>query len=78
MLIEDTGCGIDEETLNKIISGDIELEHIGHTTGMGIRSVVQRLELIYGQKDIFKIESKKDFGTKVYLKIPIKELKDIC
>lgn len=78
VLIEDTGCGIDEETLNKIISGDIELEHIGHTTGMGIRSVVQRLELIYGQKDIFKIESKKDFGTKVYLKIPIKELKDIC
>ncbi|AWI04454.1 sensor histidine kinase [Clostridium drakei] len=78
VLIEDTGCGIDKETLNKIISGDIELEHIGHTTGMGIRSVVQRLELIYGQKDIFKIESKKDFGTKVYLKIPIKELKDIC
>lgn len=78
VLIEDTGCGIDEETLNKIISGDAELEHTGHTTGMGIRSVVQRLELIYGQKNIFRIESKKDFGTKVYLKIPIKELKDIC
>ncbi|WPC40210.1 sensor histidine kinase [Clostridium sp. JS66] len=78
VLIEDTGCGIDEETLNKIISGDVELEHTGHTTGMGIRSVVQRLELIYGQKNIFRIESKKDFGTKVYLKIPIKELKDIC
>ncbi len=78
VLIEDTGCGIDEETLNKIISEDIGLEHTGHTTGMGIRSVVQRLELIYGQKNIFSIESKKDFGTKVYLKIPIKELKDIC
>ncbi|WP_411681230.1 sensor histidine kinase [Clostridium thailandense] len=78
VLIEDTGCGIDEETLNKIISEDVGLEHTGHTTGMGIRSVVQRLELIYGQKNIFRIESKKDFGTKVYLKIPIKELKDIC
>lgn len=78
VLIEDTGCGIDDGTLNKIISEDIGLEHIGHTTGMGIRSVVQRLELIYGQKNIFRIESKKDFGTKVYLKIPIKELKDIC
>ncbi|AKN29864.1 histidine kinase [Clostridium carboxidivorans P7] len=78
VLIEDTGCGIDEKTLNKIISGDVGLEHTGHTTGMGIRSVVQRLELIYGQKNIFRIESKKDFGTKVYLKIPIKELKDIC
>ncbi|MBV7276811.1 histidine kinase [Clostridium sp. PL3] len=78
VLIEDTGCGIDEETLNKIISEDVEPPHTGHTTGMGIRSVVQRLELIYGQKNIFRIESKKDFGTKVYLKIPIKELKDIC
>lgn len=78
VLIEDTGCGIDEETLNKIISEDIGFEHTGHTTGMGIRSVVQRLELIYGQKNIFRIESKKDVGTKVYLKIPIKESKDIC
>lgn len=78
VLIEDTGCGIDEKTLNKIISEDIGFEHIGHTTGMGIRSVVQRLELIYGQKNIFRIESEKDVGTKVYLKIPIKELKDIC
>lgn len=78
VLIEDTGCGIDEETLNKIISEDIGFEHTGHTTGMGIRSVVQRLELIYGQKNIFRIESEKDIGTKVYLKIPIKELKDIC
>lgn len=71
--IEDNGCGIDEETLSKIICEDRQLIHTGHTTGMGIRSVVQRLELIYEEKDIFRIESKRDCGTKVYLKIPIKE-----
>lgn len=74
VLIEDDGCGIDEETLLKITSEDAKQEHIGHTTGMGIKSVVERLELMYDEKDIFEIESKKGFGTKIYLKIPIKEL----
>ena len=78
VIIEDNGCGIDTETLNKIISEDTEIQHTGHTTGMGIRSVVERLELIYEEKDIFKIESKEGLGTKVYLKIPIKEMKLIC
>ncbi|SKA88981.1 HAMP domain-containing protein [Clostridium sp. USBA 49] len=76
--IEDTGCGIDEETLKKIISKEKRKEHIGHTTGMGIKSVVERLELMYDDKNIFNIESKKGIGTKIYLKIPIKELKNIC
>lgn len=73
VIIEDNGCGIDEETLNKIICEESKLKHIGHTTGMGIRSVVERLELIYEEKDIFKIESKKGCGTRIYLQIPIKE-----
>jgi two-component system, sensor histidine kinase YesM len=74
VLIEDDGCGIEEETLNKIISEDAKQEHIGHTTGMGIKSVVERLQLMYNEKNIFEIESKKGFGTKIYLKIPIKEM----
>lgn len=78
VLIEDSGCGIDQETLNKITSEDYEQEHIGHTTGMGIKSVVKRLELMYDEKDIFSIESTKGLGTKIYLKIPIKELKGVC
>ncbi|MCM0649624.1 sensor histidine kinase [Clostridium swellfunianum] len=72
--IEDDGCGIDEETLYKIISEDSNKEHIGHTTGMGIRSVIERLELMYDEKNMFEITSKKGIGTKIYLKIPMKEL----
>jgi two-component system, sensor histidine kinase YesM len=78
VLIEDNGCGIDEETLNKITSENFEQEHIGHTTGMGIKSVVKRLELLYDHKDMFSIESKRGFGTRIYLRIPLKELEEIC
>lgn len=78
VVIADTGCGIDEETLNKIISEDSQHEHIGHTTGMGIKSVVERLQLLYNGKNIFRIESKKGFGTKIYLKIPIEGVEKLC
>jgi sensor histidine kinase YesM len=78
VLIEDDGCGIYEETLRKIISDDFQQEHIGHTTGMGIKSVVKRLELLYDRNDLFSIISTKGLGTKIYLRIPIKELTNIC
>ncbi|ERI95740.1 ATPase/histidine kinase/DNA gyrase B/HSP90 domain protein [Clostridiales bacterium oral taxon 876 str. F0540] len=74
IIVEDNGCGIDEETLSKITSEDFTQEHNGHTTGMGIKSVVERLELMYEGKNIFEIKSQKRVGTKIYLKIPIKGL----
>lgn len=64
---------MDEDALQKIISNSQNQQSVGHTTGLGIKSVVQRLKLMYNEDDIFTIESKKGFGTKVYLKIPIKE-----
>lgn len=70
IIIEDNGCGINDDILKKIISEEFQQEHIGHTTGMGIRSVVKRLEILYNSKDIFSIESEKDVGTRIYLKIP--------
>ncbi|WP_139905161.1 sensor histidine kinase [Clostridium thermarum] len=78
VLIEDDGCGIDEETLKKITSEESKEVHIGHTTGMGINSVVERLELLYDAENIFTIESQKGVGTRIYLKIPKKELTSIC
>ncbi|WP_291706940.1 sensor histidine kinase [Clostridium sp.] len=75
VIIEDNGCGISEDTLHKIKSGGNEKEHIGHTTGLGIRSVVDRLEILYGEKDMFNISSKEGQGTKIFLRIPVKELK---
>jgi len=73
ILIEDTGCGMDEDMLREIMSDSSEQRPVGHTTGLGIRSVVQRLKQMYDHDDIFSIESKKGLGTRVYLKIPMKE-----
>jgi len=73
IVIEDTGCGMDEDMLKKIISDSTKQQPVGHTTSLGIKSVVQRLKLMYGRDDIFSIESQKGVGTRVYLKIPIKE-----
>lgn len=72
IVIEDTGCGIEADMINKIISEDSELDHKGDTTGMGIKSVVQRIELMYDIKNVFKIESELGTGTKIYLEIPIR------
>ncbi|HEX3028694.1 MAG TPA: sensor histidine kinase [Clostridia bacterium] len=68
--IEDTGCGIEESTLLKIRANDIEQEHKGHTTGLGIKSVVKRFELNYGFTDLFFIDSKRGEGTTIILRIP--------
>ncbi|MDI9218496.1 sensor histidine kinase [Clostridium tertium] len=75
VIIEDNGCGIDKESLNEIRFGDRERQHTGHTTGLGIKSVVSRLEILYGRNDMFYISSKEGEGTKVFLNIPIEGLK---
>jgi sensor histidine kinase YesM len=48
--------------------GAVETE--GHTTGIGISNVVQRLRLFYGLDDVIAIESAPNAGTKVVLNIP--------
>ncbi|KZL90265.1 sensor histidine kinase [Clostridium magnum] len=72
ILIEDNGCGIDEETLRKINSISNETKYSGHATGIGVGNVVKRLQLLYHSNDILQIESKVNIGTKVFLKIPVK------
>ncbi len=69
--IEDTGCGIEEGILAKINSDDIGQVHKGHTTGLGIKSVVKRLELMYGNTDLFYIDSHPGMGTTIILRIPL-------
>lgn len=78
IIIEDNGCGIHQETLSKIIEGSGDTKHTGHTTGLGIKSVVNRLEILYGEKNMFSISSKEGLGTKIFLQIPIRELIRLC
>jgi len=73
VIIEDDGVGIPKEILDKINTYNYDIQHIGHTTGLGINIVEKRLRYLYDKKDMFKVESQEGKGTKVYLKIPIME-----
>jgi sensor histidine kinase YesM len=67
--IADDGPGIPEEKVVQLLKGGV-LETEGHTTGIGISNVVQRLRLFYGLDDVIAIESAPNAGTKVVLNIP--------
>lgn len=71
VMIEDNGVGMSEETRLKILRGHtFESEKTGHTTGIGIHNVVQRLRLFFGEDDVIDIDSQPGQGTRVTLKIP--------
>jgi len=73
--ITDNGVGMDENTRQKLLAcHEFSNKKSGHTTGIGISNVVQRLKLFFGVEDVFEIESKINVGTKVILKIPKKRL----
>jgi sensor histidine kinase YesM len=67
--IEDDGPGIPPDKIAQILKGSAQ-ETEGHTTGIGIGNVVQRLRLFYGQDDVIDIESGPGSGTKVVLRLP--------
>jgi len=67
--IADDGPGMPEDKIAQLLRGST-METEGHTTGIGIGNVVQRLRLFYGQDDVFDIESKPRSGTKVVLRLP--------
>ena len=71
IIIEDNGEGMADETRLKILNGhSFESEKTGHTTGIGVHNVVQRLRLFFGVDDVIDIESTPGLGTRVTLKIP--------
>lgn len=69
--IEDNGVGMNEEVRQKILNCyAFDSEKSGHTTGIGISNVVQRLRLFFGVEDVIQVESEAGKGTSVSLKFP--------
>lgn len=69
--VQDNGAGMPEETRQMILNcqkGESEIS--GHTTGIGIYNVVQRLKLFFRCDDVIEVKSAPGQGTKVVLKIP--------
>jgi sensor histidine kinase YesM len=72
--VEDTGKGMDQTTINAILSDEAPLENTvkkgGHSTGLGLRNVIRRLQLFYQRKDVVEIEAIPGKGTKIRLLLP--------
>ena len=65
-----------KQKLNAFIKGEEEdsISHgqtSGHSTGIGMRNVIRRLQLFYGMQDVVEIESAVGKGTTVRLLLPM-------
>lgn len=62
LTLEDNGSGMDESQVRNIIESK--------ATGIGVRTTKERLRVFYGTEYEFIVESKKDIGTKIIIKMP--------
>lgn len=72
--VEDNGAGMPPERVQKILEGKpkaaLDAEP-GHSLGVGVRNVRDRLALIYGERMRFEIDSIVGRGTRVKITIPL-------
>ncbi|WP_374718752.1 sensor histidine kinase [Parageobacillus toebii] len=77
--VRDNGVGMSEETKEKLMAfvkgredGSASNEKKrGHSTSIGIRNVIRRLQLFYGIQDVMEIESAVGEGTTIRLLLPM-------
>ncbi|HET7615470.1 MAG TPA: sensor histidine kinase, partial [Bacillales bacterium] len=73
--VRDNGVGMDEETRKRLLADEDReevAERKGHSTGLGVRNVMKRLELFYRRDHLMEIRSAAGKGTTVVLKLPEK------
>lgn len=73
--IRDNGIGMDQDTREKILSGDYHAEQqTSGSNGIAMGNVIARLRLFTQNESVMKIQSDgKDQGTEVILYFPVKE-----
>ncbi|MFS0723649.1 sensor histidine kinase [Paenibacillus sp. 1P07SE] len=67
--VTDNGCGMDEPTLHGLLHHD-DYQPSGDRTGIGIQSVLRRIELVYGAPYGVDIITAVGQGTTVRIKLP--------
>ncbi|MCD2503064.1 histidine kinase [Clostridium sp. NSJ-145] len=72
--IEDTGIGMTEDELQKVITGNISSSAKG---GFAVKNTIERLKLFYHNNCIFNIKSQKNIGTTITIVIPAIK-KEVC
>lgn len=78
--IIDNGKGMDEECIKSIISSEKDKKNIkGHITGIGLKNVLERLQILFNienKQDLISIKSELGHGTNITLRIPKVDLKE--
>ncbi len=65
--ISDDGVGMDEEEVKRLTQGKAVREN----PGFGTWGTIERLRIFYGVDDTVSIESRKGYGTSIYIRIPL-------
>ncbi|MUV37285.1 Sensor protein LytS [Lentibacillus sp. JNUCC-1] len=69
--VRDDGVGMEQVTITQILSlAKQDDDHVGHSTGIGLKNVIRRLQLFYQVEDVVDIHSKPGTGTTIRVKIP--------
>ncbi len=73
--IRDNGIGMDQDTIEKLLSGNYHAEQqTSGSNGIAMGNVIARLRLFTQNESVMKIQSDgKDQGTEVILYLPVKE-----
>ncbi|MCT8139383.1 histidine kinase [Anaerobacillus sp. CMMVII] len=71
IIVEDNGMGMSSEVISELMNVDIDNETndvlASKGTSIGLKNVLGRLKLYYGQNFSFNIDSEKNRGTKITL-----------
>lgn len=70
IIIEDNGVGMNEEKIEKILSGNYEASEKTLSNGIGLLNSDKRLLHQFGSSYRLKIESEEGKGTKISIRIP--------
>ncbi len=66
----DNGAGMEQKTVEMVLKGRIEPSRV-QSSGMGIKNVMERLNLFFGDNYQIRIESGIDKGTEINILIPL-------
>ena len=66
--VKDNGCGMTQEKVDALLSGTVQ--ETGRGSGVGVRNVTERIQLLFGEAYGLRIYSEPDEGTIVEVYIP--------
>ena len=78
LIVEDNGSGMEYSKVKKILKKARQKSIYndvgeGHTTGIGLINVIHRLQQFYNNYKIVDIFSEVNIGTKIVIKIELKD-----